>query len=142
MDNFFRECPPLMSDGRLFTDYRTPTRRNEYYKYINGIARDDDYRMFLQNNTNVILDKEWEFNKKKTGCWVNGCIHTYPTRTIPDYFADERRKFDAFFNPTKPRDRMKCQVHGDYRLTETPNSNNQYQKFNEPTCDYKTQSVN
>ena len=40
MDNFHNSCPPMMSDGRLFTDYRTNIRANEHNKYINNIVRD------------------------------------------------------------------------------------------------------
>ena len=41
-DNYFNNCPPIMSDGRLFTDYRTSVRANEYIKNINGIERDEN----------------------------------------------------------------------------------------------------
>lgn len=51
MDNIFKSCPPKMEDGRFLTDYRTDSARNQYIKSINGLVRDDDYRIFLQQNT-------------------------------------------------------------------------------------------
>ena len=32
-DNFFHECPPMMDDGRLFTDYRSSQVREEVFKH-------------------------------------------------------------------------------------------------------------
>ena len=38
MDNIYQKCPAVMADGgRHFTDYKTPTQRNEYIRHINGI---------------------------------------------------------------------------------------------------------
>ena len=110
----------MMSDGRLFTDYKTATRRNEYIKYMNDIVRDDDYRLFLQENADKLMNNEWGYYKDKTGCWENGCIHIYPTRTIPQFFVPERNDFDAFFYPKeRPALINRCKKYNDYRLTES-----------------------
>lgn len=121
MDNFFKTCPPKMSDGRLFTDYRTATRRNEYVKYVNNIVRDDDYRVFLQKNADTIMDNEWDYNRRNKSCWVNECVHNYPTRVYPPWFAEERIKYDSLFDPNR-RVRYVCSNKNDYRLTETKNT--------------------
>jgi len=99
MDNYFQSCPPMMEDqGRPLTDFRSPTSRNEYIKYINDIWRDDQYRLFLQTNGQELLDREWNFNKKRNSCWVNDCIHNYPTRANPRQFAQEREAYDSIYD--------------------------------------------
>jgi len=118
MDNFFKTCPPKMSDGRLFTDFRTPVRREEYVKYINGIVRDDEYRLFLQQNAETILDQEFEYNKKTKSCWVNDCVHTYPTRVYPPWFAEERKNYDTLQMPNR-KVFFPCTQNADYRATQT-----------------------
>lgn len=118
MDNFFGGCPAKMSDGRLFTDYRTATRREEYVKYINNFVRDDEYRLFLQTNGEKIMDKEWNYNKKNRSCWVNECVHNYPTRVYPPWFVEERIKYDSLFMPNK-KVSYPCQTEPDYRMTDT-----------------------
>jgi hypothetical protein len=113
MDNFFKGCPAKMSDGRLFTDYRTATRREEYVKYINDIVRDDDYRMFLQKNTDKITENEWEYLKKNKRCFVNNCVHNYPTRVVPPMFVEERNNYNQ---AAMKKATFKCQNLEDYRL--------------------------
>ena len=48
-------CPAKMDDGRYLQDFRSATRRDQYNKYINGIVRDDDYRLYLQQNGELIM---------------------------------------------------------------------------------------
>ena len=116
MDNFFRQCPPMMSDGRLFTDYRTDVRMNEYVKYVNDITRDDDYRMFLQTNADKILDNQWQHARKTKSNWVNECVHNYPTRMYPPWFVEEKIAVDSLFDP-KRKVRYVCPKFSDYRAT-------------------------
>lgn len=121
MDNYFKNCPAVMSDGRVFTDYKTATRTNEYIKYINGIIRDDDYRMLLQQNGEKFLDADWKFQKQKMYCREVACVHKYPTRTLPQYFPLERRDYDALSNP-KIQHVNTCPKYSDYRLTTSYNN--------------------
>ena len=122
MDNFYHDCPPMMSDGRHFTDYQTATRRNEYIKYINTIFRDDNYRLFLQQNANPILDNVWNFHKRNTNCWKNGCVHVYPLRSIPRHFVEERNAHNLLHKITPPpatNANRSCRKYADYRTTYT-----------------------
>lgn len=117
MDNFHNSCPPMMSDGRLFTDYRTNIRANEHNKYINNIVRDDDYRMFLQNNGEKILDTQWQNTVEQKTCWKNTRVHEYPSRMRYKWFALEKHNADEYFMNNKIRcDRPTNQ---DYRATHT-----------------------
>lgn len=98
MDNFFKNCPAKMEDGRHITDYQSQTRRDEYIKFMNNIYRDDQYRLFLQSNGKDIMNKEWEFYNKYDRCWDNYCIHHYPTRSLPRHLMKEKEAFDSIFN--------------------------------------------
>jgi hypothetical protein len=120
MDNAFHQCPPMMSDGRLFTDYRASTRRNEYIKYINGIVRDDDYRMFLQQNTNNVLNKEWDMTRQKKSCWTSPCTHVYPTRMYPAQMPQELMNTNMSMMMPLPKavEKFKCSAKKDYRMNE------------------------
>jgi len=120
MDNFYLDCPPMMSDGRLFTDFRTAIRRDEGYKYMNGIVRDDEYRVFLQQNAEKIMDETWKYTSKNKTCWKNECIHNYPTRAYPPWFVEERKAYDKLQLPKNKRTEIyTCPRYEDYRATHT-----------------------
>jgi hypothetical protein len=122
MDNFFQQCPPKMSDqGRHLTDFQSSTRRDEYVKYVNDIHRDDQYRLFLQTNGKQIMDREWTYHNTYNRCWVNDCVHNYPTRCLPNQYWQERQAADSVFNPNT-REKLaplrRCVKHPDYRMTQ------------------------
>ncbi len=117
MDNFFKNCPAKMEDGRHLTDYRTATRREEYIKFVNNIVRNDDYRIFLQNNGEKMMNTEFDYYKNTASCWTNNCVHTYPTRVYPPWFVEERNRYD---NLAKSQGKIlyKCTPKLDYRLNK------------------------
>lgn len=115
MDNFHKGCPALMSDGRLFTDYRPVNKREQYIKSINGIVREDDYRMFLQNKGKEIMNREWNYHVENTKCTANVCIHTYPTRTPPGSLHEEMALYNAV-RSGKTNKIPVCRSLEDYRL--------------------------
>lgn len=121
MDNFFHSCPPKMEDqGRPLADFQSSTRRDEYIKYVNDITRDDQYRLFLQSNGKEIMDREWAYHSKHNKCWVNDCIHNYPTRCTPRHYWQERLAYDSIYDP-KTHEQMaplrQCVKRADYRMT-------------------------
>ena len=118
-DNYYKNCPPMMSDGRLFTDFRSATRREETNKYINNIVRDDEYRVFLESNGEKIIDTIWDQQVKNNSCWVNECVHNYPTRVYPPWFTDERRAYNSLVKTTPDRKLYECPKMNDYRITHT-----------------------
>lgn len=118
MDNFYKNCPAMMSDGRLFTDYRSSHRREQYTKTINGIVRDDDYRAFLQSNAESIMDRVWQ-DAKKSLCRPNVCIHTHPTRTSPGLNYEEMRLYNAVKTGKGLKQVPSCRPLADYRMTVT-----------------------
>lgn len=118
MDNFFKECPARMSDGRIFSDYKTSTRRNEYIKYANGIYDNNKYRFFLQENGEKMLDNILEHNLANNSCHVNPCVHTYPSRVTPQDMKEEMRRHNQRalnkYATNKPNNG--CAKHTPYRL--------------------------
>ena len=122
VDNYYgAPCPAVMSDGRIFRDWRTATRREEYVKYINNIVRDDTQRLFYQANANKIMDGEWDFYKKNQNCWVNDCIFNSPSiRVHPSVFVEQRRANDKLLQPVPARGRyMPCSKQDDFRANDT-----------------------
>jgi hypothetical protein len=119
MDNFFQGCPPKMEDGRHLADFQSSTRRNEYIKYINDIWRDDQYRLFLQLNGKEIADREFKYLKKNHSCWVNDCIHNYPTRSLPRHYWQEMEAYNSIFNLNTNKTfepLRRCKKYEDYRM--------------------------
>ncbi len=120
MDNYWKNCPPKMDDGRFTTNYKTDTCINEYIKYVNGITRDDDYRLFLQLNATKMMDSEWIYFRQNDSCWNNACVHNYPLRMDPRNFAKERQNANLLFKTNQLPPDLQCQKFADYRMTETP----------------------
>lgn len=123
MDNFYQNCPPKMDDGRFTTNYKTASCINEYIKYVNGITRDDDYRLFLQMNADRLMDSEWIYLRQNDSCWNNACVHKYPLRMDPRDFAQERLNANLLFQTKVLPDGLKCARYADYRCCETPLQN-------------------
>jgi hypothetical protein len=123
MDNYYRNCPARMDDGKFITNYKTASSYNEYIKYVNGIVRDDDYRLFLQTNATKVMDSEWLKLKKNDTCWNNACVHKYNTRMDPRFFAQELQDANLLFKSKQLPMNLSCPSYPDYRLTTTPLQN-------------------
>lgn len=123
MDNYYKNCPPKMDDGRFTTNYKSSSSINEYIKYMNGITRDDDYRLFLQINADKIMDSEWSYLRSNDSCWNNACVHDYPLRMDPRLFSQERENANKLFEKKELPNSFKCDSYPDYRMSETPQQN-------------------
>jgi hypothetical protein len=112
MDNFFENCPPMMSDGgRHLGDFQSATRRNEHIKHVNGIYRDDDYRVHLQKNGLSYINNAWDNLKQTQSCRIKGqCIHNGPTRSTLEQFREERKRYEN-------RNTDVCPQMADYKFT-------------------------
>lgn len=77
MDNryYCHNCPPLMQDARFITNY-TPRRTFEQYiRNLNNIDSSQNYKLFLQQNANNILNNERKYLNENNTCNVNGkCV--------------------------------------------------------------------
>ena len=122
MDNFFINCPPMMEDqGRHLTDFNSETKKDEFIKHINNIWRDDEYRLFLQRNGKMFMDRDWEYHKKRNSCKTSDCVHQYPTRQLPDDMITERQAYDSLSNCQtygKMKQIRQCEYFKDYRLNK------------------------
>lgn len=116
-DNFFKGCPPRMDDGRFITDYRPADTVNLRIMALNGIHRDDDYRMFLQKNASQIMDNQWRVTRQTQSCHTNACIHNYPTRSTNRMNYEELKTYNAVRSRQAPP--PPCRNLPDYRSTET-----------------------
>lgn len=58
-----------MNDGgRAFCDFRPNCTSEHMVQLQNGITNSYDYRMWLQNNADQIMDFNRAYNIKKNGC--------------------------------------------------------------------------
>lgn len=67
-NNKFFNCPPRMSDGRHFTDYRPSCDVNNLIISNNGTVSNFDYRMFLIENAEKLMDINRMYTVEKNSC--------------------------------------------------------------------------
>ena len=67
-NNIFTSAPPLMSDGRNYANWKTGCEIDQSIKKNAGILSNSDYRLFLINNADKII----EFNQLES-CNNCGC---------------------------------------------------------------------
>ena len=75
-NNICNEYPSLLEDGRAFTNYDFPTTANKELMERNGITTDLDYRKFLTNNAETIINT----NKKEACDQVGICKYGPPLK--------------------------------------------------------------
>lgn len=67
-NNKYYDCPALMSDGRAFTDYRPSNYVNDLIRINNKVYDSYQYRQFLINNAENIINDNNKYNVLKNGC--------------------------------------------------------------------------
>ena len=74
MDNryYSYNCPPLMSDGRFLTSYVRSKVFDQYIRNINNIDSSQDYKLFLQNNGDQILNNLKSYLRENNTCQIEG----------------------------------------------------------------------
>jgi hypothetical protein len=74
MDNryFNHGCPALMNDGRFITNYNRFPIFEQYIKNINNISSVHEYKKFLQQNGDLILNNERAYFNKINTCILSG----------------------------------------------------------------------
>lgn len=124
MDNFYKDdgCPAKMEDARFLTDYRSSNTREQYIRSINGIVRTDDYRTFLIDNAEQIMDGEWEQLSAKNSCKATTCVHTAPLRAPLGTANKEMQLYNMVQTGKLKKDDPNypvCKPYSDYRMTDT-----------------------
>jgi hypothetical protein len=119
MDNYFKGCSPMMDDGRLFTDYRSPQVREEIFKYKNCAISENEARTMRIENGEHIMDNDWAQIRNTKSCFPRkNCFHKQPsTKVTTDYNNAEILAYNGDL-PAPPCD-IGCH---DYRLTRTRGS--------------------
>jgi hypothetical protein len=74
MDNRYHSygCPALMQDGRFITNYTDSRIFEQNIRKINNIESAHDYRTFLQENAETLMNREREVMIQVNSCQVNG----------------------------------------------------------------------
>tara|TARA_B100001057_G_scaffold484891_1_gene563700 strand:- start:995 stop:1558 length:564 start_codon:yes stop_codon:yes gene_type:complete len=67
-DNKHFGCPPRMADGRHFTDYRPNCHVNDLVKADNNISNSFQFRQFLQQNGDALMDRNRQLACEKNCC--------------------------------------------------------------------------
>jgi hypothetical protein len=68
MNNKYLNCPPLMSDGRIFTDYRPRDYVNNLMRMASDTMTSYDYKQFLTQHAELIIKANKEYIEDKTRC--------------------------------------------------------------------------
>jgi hypothetical protein len=121
-DNLYckNKCPAKCGPGfRELTDYRPNVYINEQVKYINGLNRDDEYRMFLQNNGEKLMNGEWTYLKQNNSCFINECIFDNKHVMVhPTTFDSEMKRNNELLNKPRLSSTYQCKKMDDFRLTK------------------------
>ena len=65
-------CPALMNDGRFITNYIRSSTFDQYIRNLNNIDSTHDFRQFVQNNGNNIINNMKAYYHKNNTCKVEG----------------------------------------------------------------------
>ena len=67
-NNKYFNCPPRMSDGRHFTDYRSHNYVNDLIQTSNRTTSNYEYRQFLIHNAEKIMKINNDYTVAMNGC--------------------------------------------------------------------------
>jgi hypothetical protein len=83
-NNKYFDCPALMSDGRLMTDYRSSNTLNDMIRISNNTLSSYEYRNFLTNNASNIMKINNDYISNKNSC-KSGQMITVPFSNVCSY---------------------------------------------------------
>ena len=92
-NNKYFECPPIMQDGRAFTDYRSAAETNSLIQAANKTANSQEYRQFLIQNANQIMKINQNIAEVKNQC--GPCDAKIPGSEIDCYYTPDSRRCEA-----------------------------------------------
>ena len=74
MDNryFKYSCPPLMQDGRFITNYTESRMFEQLIRNVNKIESAQEFKRFLQNNGDTIINNERAYQQEQNTCKIAG----------------------------------------------------------------------
>lgn len=96
-NNKYFNCPPRMSDGRHFTDYRPRCSQVYQDKISNKLLRSYEHRMFLTQNADEIMQLNANNAYMTNRC--GPCVEPYDQGTmVPEYEKQTCDKNSCTFN--------------------------------------------
>lgn len=85
-----QDCPPLMSDGRHFTDYRPSCHVHELIRTQNDITNSYDLKMLLTHNALKLQEINRNYYNLKNSCISCGQYHI----ADPNYHIHHWQEYD------------------------------------------------
>jgi hypothetical protein len=79
-NNKYFNCPPRMSDGRHFTDYRPSCDVNNLISSNNNLISSYDYRQYLTQNADKLMDINRAYTVQMNSC--GPCVQPYDQGTM------------------------------------------------------------
>jgi hypothetical protein len=76
MNNIHFESPPIMSDGRTYSNWQPGAVINQNIIKTENIRTNRDYRHYLQSNATSIISLN-----KRVACEQSGCTPLYSTQS-------------------------------------------------------------
>lgn len=67
-NNVYKQCPAKMEDGRFITRWESTNDLTHAIQNLNGIQSSNRFRTFLQENTDMLIANEREYNEMKYDC--------------------------------------------------------------------------
>jgi hypothetical protein len=83
-----QDCPPLMSDGRQFTDYRPSCLVHDLILKQNWINNSYDLKMLLTNNAITLQEINRKYYDMKNGCVSCGSYYLPDPNQHVDYWKE------------------------------------------------------
>lgn len=118
-DNYFPQCPAMMSDGRLLTDYRSSQVREEVFRQKYGLISENEMRTFRIENGEKIMDEEWDHLRDTKSCFASKkCYHKHPRTRVSTLYNNAEI---LAYNCVIPAPKCDPGCH-DYRMTVTEGS--------------------
>lgn len=119
VDNFWEGCPPMMEDGRLFTDYRSSQVREEVFRHKHCVISENEARTLRIENAEAIMDEEWEHLRNTRSCFPKkNCYHKNPRTLVSTAYNNAEI---LAYNGVLDSPLCDAECH-DYRLTTTGGS--------------------
>jgi hypothetical protein len=86
-NNVYKQCPAKMEDGRFITRYESSNDITNTIQSLNHIHSSNQFRLFLQQNTDKIIDSERKYNDQHYTCappfaCSEGYVHTSNLKQI------------------------------------------------------------
>jgi hypothetical protein len=70
-NNKYFNCPPMMADGRHFTDYRPNSYSNNLIRMSSNIVGSYEYRQYLIHNAEKLMQENRNHATQKNSCSVS-----------------------------------------------------------------------